>query len=110
MVDAGRLRHRLQILQLTSEQDSDGLMEETWSELDTVWGSFEPFSTKDIIAARTVHEQITARAVIRYRSDVTSEMRLIFRSKTYKIDGPPLTDKDSGLDYLTLVLKELSNV
>lgn len=109
-LDMGQLRHRLTILTLTSEQDSDGEMDETWSELDTVWGAFEPYSTKDIMAARTAQEQTSARAIIRYRADVTSDQRLLFRARLYKIDGPPLPDKDSGLEYMTLMLAEISNV
>ena len=110
MVDAGKLRHRLVILSLESDQDSDGEMVESWDELTTVWGAFEPYSTKDVILARTAQEQTMARAVIRYRDDVTSGNRVSFRGRIYKIDGPPLPDKDSGLDYLTLMLSEIANV
>jgi len=109
-LDAGKLRHRFVLWSLTYEQDSDGEMDETWEELDTVWGAFEPYSTKDVMIARTAQEKTTARAVIRYRDDVTSDQRLSFRSRLYKIDGPPLPDKDSGLEYLTLMLSEISNV
>ena len=109
-LDAGRLRHRLQILTLTSEQDSDGEMVETWSELDTVWGSFEPYSTKDVLAARSVQETTMARAIIRYHAGVSSDQRLSFQNRVYKIDGPPLADMDSGIEYMTLMLSEISNV
>lgn len=110
MLDAGKLRHRLTILELEQEQDSDtGEMESTWEELATVWGSLEPYSTKDYIAAGSMQEQTMARAVIRYRSDVTSGMRVSFRDQTYNISGPPLPDPDSGLEYLTLMLAEVPN-
>ena len=109
-LDAGKLRHRLVLLSLTSEQDSDGEMVETWAELDTVWGSFEPYSTKDVLAARSIQETTMARAVIRYHVGVSSDQRLSFRGRLYKIDGPPLADVDSGADYLTLMLSEISNV
>lgn len=109
-LDSGKLRHRLQILTLTAEQNSDGEMVETWDELDTVWGSFEPYSTKDVLLARSAQEQSSARAVIRYRDDVTSAERVSFRSRLYKIDGPPLPDPESGTEYLTLMLAEIANV
>ena len=108
MLEAGKLRHRLTILESSEEQDSDtGDMELTWTTLDTVWGSFEPFSTKEFIASATTQNQISVRAVIRYRSDITAGMRIQFRSKTYEIVGPPLSDKYSGLEYLTLMLAEV---
>lgn len=109
MLDAGKLRHRLTILELSQEQDSDtGEMDETWTELATVWGSFEPYSTKDYIAAASTQEQTSARAVIRYRSDIEASMRILFRGKTYEIKGPPLPDNETGLEYLTLMLMEIS--
>ena len=111
MLDIGKLRHRLVILELNSEQDSDtGEMAETWSELATVWGSFEPYSTRERLVAASVQDQTSVRAVIRYRSDVLPEMRISFRDKLYEIVGPPLPDADSGLEYLTLMLREIDNV
>lgn len=109
MLDAGKLRHRLQILAATETQDPvTGEMTQEWAELATVWGSFEPYSTKEFIAAST-QDQTSVRAVIRYRADVVSEMRISFRDKTYEIKGPPLPDKESGYEYLTLMLAEIEN-
>jgi len=109
-LEAGKLRHRLTILELDQEQDSDtGDMETVWSELAIVWGSFEPYSTKEFIAASSNQSQTSVRSVIRYRSDVTAAMRISFRSKLYEIVGPPLPDKESGLEYLTLMLAEVTD-
>jgi len=110
MLDAGKLRHRLTILAPDRDQDSGtGEYESTWTELCTVWGSWEPYSTKDMIAAAAVNNETSVRAVIRYRSDVTAGMRVSFRNKTYEIVGPPLPDSDSGREYLTLMLGEFIN-
>lgn len=110
MLDAGKLRHRLTILELEAEQDSTtGEMEESWTVLDTVWGAFEPYSTKDKIAAASVNSQTMARAIIRYRDDIIPNMRISFRNKLYEIEGPALSDPDSGLEYLTLMLREIED-
>ena len=109
MRDAGKLRHRITFLQPDREQDSDtGEMETVWSPLSTVWAGWEPYSTKDFIAAASIQNQTSCRAIIRYRTDVTAGMRVSFRSKTYEIVGPPLPDKESGLEYLTLMLAEVT--
>lgn len=110
MLDAGKLRHRLTILEPDREQDSDtGEFDTVWTEVCTVWGAWEPYSTKDMLAAASVQNQTSVRAIIRYRSDVTAEMRVSFRNKTYEIVGPPLPDPDSGLEYVTLMLAEVIN-
>lgn len=109
MLEAGKLRHRITIHQPDREQDSDtGEMETVWSTLAIVWAGLEPYSTKDFIAAATIQNQTSCRAIIRYRTDVTAGMRVSFRSKTYEIVGPPLPDKESGLEYLTLMLAEVT--
>jgi SPP1 family predicted phage head-tail adaptor len=110
MLDAGKLRHRIAILQPDSEQDSDtGELETIWTELCKVWAGWEPYSTKDFIAAGTIQNQTSCRAIIRYRTDITPGMRVSFRSKLYEIVGPPLPDKKSGLEYLTLMLAEVAD-
>lgn len=107
-LESGKLRHRLTILQPSEEQDSDtGDMDITWSVLDIVWGSFEPLSTKEYIASASNQNEMSVRAVIRYRSDITADMRISFKSRTYAIIGPPLPDKIYGNEYLTLMLAEV---
>jgi len=108
MLDAGKLRHRIIILQPDREQDSDtGELETVWSTLAIVWAGWEPYSTKDFIAAGTIQNQTSCRAIIRYRTDVDAGMRVSFRTKLYEIVGPPLPDKESGREYLTLMLAEV---
>lgn len=109
-LDAGKLRHRLTILAPVDVQDAvTGEMEDYWYELGVVWGSFEPYSTKDILAAAALQDKTSARAVLRYRNDIYSEMRVAFRDKLYEIVGAPLPDPDSGLEYMTLMLKEVNS-
>lgn len=108
MVDAGKLRHRLTLLEAITEQDSDtGEIVGTWAEVCTVWGAFEPYSTKERLAAASMEDETSARAIIRYRDDITSGMRLSFRNKLYDITGPVLPDPESGLEHLTLMLREI---
>jgi hypothetical protein len=37
-------------------------------------------------------------------------MRVLFRERVYNISGPPLPDPESGREYMTLMLAEVSNV
>lgn len=105
-VRAGTLRHRLVIQQKQTGRDPDtGAVISGWATLATVWGSFEPLSVRDFIAAAAAQAKLSARAVIRYRPDVTEKMRLIHAGKAFQIQGV-LPDKESGREYLTLVLSE----
>ena len=109
-LEAGKLRHRIIILQQNSEQDSDtGELETAWTELATVWASWEPLSVKDFISASSIQNNISIRSVIRYRNDILPNFRVRKNSVEYDIVGPPLPDKESGLEYLTLMLAEVAD-
>lgn len=105
MIEAGRLRHRLQIQAPTETQDQNtGAVNVTWSTIATVWGAIEPLSARDLIAAQATDSEVDTRIVIRYRTGITSKMRMHHAAKGVYYDiATPLSDKDSGLEYLTIV-------
>lgn len=101
---ASKLRQRLVIQNFTTTRSPTGAIKKEWVNLYSVYCSFEPLSVKDVIAANTTNSKVTARAIIRYREGITSAMQVIYKGKTYLIEGNPLEDKDSGIEYLTLML------
>lgn len=108
MLDAGKLRHRVTIQRNEPVQDSEtGDMTDAWVEFATVWAQIAPLSAKEMIAAQSENSKIMARIVIRYRSDITSSMRIYHAAKDmyYNIEGI-LSDLDSGLEYITMPVSE----
>lgn len=103
---AGDLRHRIEIQKKEFTQDGDtGEMVPHWVSLAIVHAKVEPLSVRELIAASAPMSKVSTRIVIRYRPGVDATMRIVFRGKTYNIEGV-LPDKDSGLDYLTLPCSE----
>ena len=82
---AGRMRHRVVIQQQTTTQDSLGQPANTWNDLDTVFAAVEPLSGKEFFDAQQVNAETTTRFRLRYRSDVTHDMRISFRDRNYNI-------------------------
>lgn len=110
-MQSGKLRHLITIEHQTEgEQDQvTGYVPIIWAEFAKVWGKLEPLSTKDQLAAQAVSSKMTARCRIRYSSkssQINSTMRVMFRDKYWKIDGDPMPDNKSGLEWLTLNLAE----
>lgn len=105
---AGKLRHRIKFQQKTTAQDPmTGEMVTAWVDVtgwESVPASIEPLSVKDFIAAQATQSQLAARIVIRYRAGVLPTMRILHRAAIYNIEGPPLPDTNSGLEYLTLAV------
>ena len=110
-MQSGKLPHRITIEHQTEgEQDQvTGYVPIIWAEFAKVWGKLEPLSTKDQLQAQAINSTMTARCKIRYSSkaiQVNSTMRVLFRGKYWKIDGDPIADNESGLEWLTLNLAE----
>ncbi|MHC8396133.1 phage head closure protein [Pseudomonas sp. LB3P93] len=103
---AGDLRHRITFQALGPAQDpGTGEEIEGWT---TVWekvpASVELLSARDLIAAQAGQSEASSRMVIRYRPGVLPTMRILHRGDVYNIQGPPMPDPVSGLEYLTILV------
>lgn len=108
MVAAGKLRHRVTIQNPVETQDpTTGAMNVAWQDLAYVWAAIEPLSGREFVSAQAEQAKVTTRITIRYRDDLTAKMRLYHTAKGiyYQIHGI-LSDKESGLNYITLPCSE----
>jgi SPP1 family predicted phage head-tail adaptor len=83
---AAKLRHRIDIQEFTTIQDSDGAVSETWA--DVVYdepAEIVPLSGREFIAAATNQGSVTTRITIRYRSGLTEAMRIVHGTDYYNI-------------------------
>lgn len=102
------IRHRLKIYRQSATRSATGAVKVgQWEHALTLWGQFIPLSVKDIIAGQAQDSQITARAIIRHRTDIDHTMRVQYAGRMFEIVGEPLADNGSGRQYLTLMLKEV---
>lgn len=105
---AGKLRHPIVIESPERSQDPvSGEITETWVPIKAgpIWAKWEWLSVRDFMAAQANQSQIVARVTIRYRDGLNPLMRVIYRDKTYNIEGL-LPDAESGLEYLTIPVSE----
>ena len=89
-MNIGKLRQRLTFLEQMQVQDSTGGMQGQWLPVFTVWGQMLPLSGREFYAADRVNAELTARAIIRYRRDVTAEQQILWNGKYFNIAGPPV--------------------
>lgn len=115
MLDSAKLRHRVIIQELVNildtsgdpiQNQSDGSIAQEWVDVSEVWAAIEPVSGREFIQSQATQSQITARITIRFRA-ISAANRLFhaYTGKVYNIHAV-LTDKDSGLEYLTLPVSE----
>lgn len=103
---AGKLRHRITFQVPGLVQDPvTGEMLTGWVPVwEKVPASVNPLSARDLIAAQAGQSEASGRMVIRYRAGVLPTMRIIHRGDVYNIQGQPMPDPDSGLEYLTILV------
>lgn len=106
-MQAGKLRHRIQIQQKVTGQDpqTGEQLTEQWVDFAKVWASVEDLSARDFIAAQAGQSEAKTRIVIRYREGITPAMRVVLSTGAIcGIVGPPLADTNSRKEYLTLLV------
>lgn len=106
MVAAGKLRHRLEIVRPSdgSQTDDYGQPQAIPATVATVWGSVESLSGRELLLAQQVNAETTHRVVMRYRDDLTKDMRLNYRGTTLEIEA--VLDRSGRRVELELLCKE----
>jgi SPP1 family predicted phage head-tail adaptor len=85
---AGRLNRRVTLERATVSQDAMNEDVLTWSQLATVWASYEPVRDGERFRAGETAAGLSARFVIRWSSqvaDLNPKDRLIFEGVTHEI-------------------------
>lgn len=97
MIKAGKLDQRITLQQKSVTKNSIGEESVTWSDLATVWAHVMPLRGNAYYAANQQQHVIDARFLIRERSGLSTDMRLIWNGEYYDITNLiPGTDQYSG--------------
>ncbi|MCL6443924.1 MAG: phage head closure protein [Alicyclobacillus sp.] len=106
-MDPGQLRHRLTLQKRTSTTSANGWPTETdWQDVATVWAAIVPVKGKEFWAAAAVNMQDTVQITIRYRADVTPNMRGVWNGHIYNF----IAVQDSKTDHTQLVITAREDV
>lgn len=101
-MQAGRLRHRVTILNFTSFRDTTGQPVEEWREGKTIWAEVLGISGREQLQSGAETAQATIRVWVRFRRDVTAASRLKvltgpFKGAVLNIISPPIPDSKATM-------------
>lgn len=85
---AGALRHKIAIQEQTDTSDGMGGFSTSWSNVSgmgSVPAAIWPLKSDERIDAMKLEHEVTHRVRIRYRSGVTTKMRISWDSRTFNI-------------------------
>ena len=97
-MQAGRLRHRVTIMNFVSVRDATGQPIEEWQEGKTIWAEVLGISGREQMQSGAETAQATIRVWMRFRRDVNAASRLKvltgpFKGNVLNIIGPPVPDR-----------------
>lgn len=84
-IRAGRLRHRLTLQYKVETRTSTGDVAWTWTTDSTVWGSIEPLTGREFVAASQTQNEVPVRIVMRYHATITTAWRIVNDGLAYSI-------------------------
>lgn len=84
-MDIGRLNKRITFQQLGQDKDEYGEIITEWSNFKTVWAEIAPVRGNQFFAAKQINSEITHNVYIRYRKDLNTSMRILFKERVFEI-------------------------
>lgn len=81
----GDLRHRIILQKFVETTDEEGFSTQEWQDVATVWASVENLYGREYWQAAAIQAENTVKFIIRYRNDITNDMRIKFKDKLYNI-------------------------
>jgi SPP1 family predicted phage head-tail adaptor len=99
---AGQLRHRVTLQSPTESQTGYGEPTLTWSTVSDIFASVEPLSGRERWNAQQFQSEATHQVRMRYRSGVTSKMRIVWGSRTFHFMEPPRNTEERNVELIVL--------
>lgn len=107
-IPAGSIPYLVTIQHFVEQRDEyNNLLDKAWVEYKKLWSKVEFLSVKDTLTAKVAGSETTARLKIRKRTDITTEMRVLWKGQIFQIVSPPKPDNENGEIYVTFELKLL---
>lgn len=92
-MNIGALDHRVKLQTASRVTDSAGGWTVTWADTATVWASVEPVSGREPFVAQQLQGHVTHKVLIRYRSGITHDMRVLFGTRKFDVQAV-INDKE----------------
>ncbi len=83
----GDLRHRLTLEDQSQTVSGSGAITTTWTFVATIWGRMEPASTRVQLIAGRDESWFDWIATVRYRPDVTPQMRIRWSGRIFDVQA-----------------------
>lgn len=102
----GQFRRRVTLQAPIDAPDDIGGADRSFSAFAQVWAKVETLSGQEQFVEQRLEQSRRCAVTIRWRSDVTSQMRIVFRGRILVIRS--VEDRDESRRFLTCLCEEIS--
>lgn len=104
MINAGELKNLITIEKPVETEGDYGETIKTWEQHCQCWSNIQNLRGDEYWAAKASESEATGEIKIRYRDDITEDMRVKFNSRVFEIDAyyDPFEERKE----LQLIVKE----
>jgi len=103
MIRAGDLREVVTILERVEARDGFGAVVTSWVEVAQVWARIVTQKGDEALRAAATDARSTVRVQMRYRHDLTPQMRMAWNGREYDVRDIDDSLKHRGEIWVTLV-------
>ncbi|MDD3897684.1 MAG: phage head closure protein [Syntrophomonadaceae bacterium] len=103
-VSFGELRQRVS-LQTKTITKAEGIPQENWTAVATVWAAIADLSGKEYFQAASIQSEVTTRIRIRFRGGINPAMRILNGTRVFAILS--VIDKDERHREMELMCREV---
>lgn len=106
MLDIGKLNKRITFRKLAPVEDDMGQSKSEWRNYKTVWATVKPYKSSESGFMSKLKPEVSHRIYVRYRGDITADMRIWYHGRVFEIAGPPI-DVDERHELLEIQCEEV---
>ena len=103
-MQAGKLRHRIEIQSPQEVRDTNGEVANVWVSTAKVWAAVEPLSGRELWQAQQIQSEATIRVRLRFLSGLTTKHRILSGSRL--LDVKAVINRDERNEELELLCSE----
>ena len=102
-MQAGKLRHHLEIQSETETRDAHGGVDREWGTIATRWASVAPLRGRELWEAQQVQSRVNIRVRMRPYDGLTTSHRLLFGARILNIESVlNLNERDREMEVLCI--------
>jgi SPP1 family predicted phage head-tail adaptor len=104
-MNPGKLRQRITFLKPPGEQNNNGFPTTEWTPYVTVWAAERTLKGRFYYEAASTHKEHNKEFTIRFRNDLSKNMRVQYRGQDYEIED--IINVDGLNKFMTVIVKEV---